>query len=167
MAVTVKKVTVWRAEVPHEKGALSQLLAPLAASGAHLHVVMGYAFPGDPSRAAIEVFPVTGKRQQDAARAVGLAPSGIACLLVQGRDRAGLGAELAEVIATAGINVSFLMAHAIGRGFSAIFGFATEADAANAARAVRRVPDVQRRPRTPLAVVGTRRVQPQLESTRR
>jgi hypothetical protein len=158
MSVTIKKATLWRTEVPHERGALASALQPLAVAGAHLHVVMGYAFPGDPSRAAIEVFPVTGKRQQDAARAAGLAPSGIACLLVQGRDRAGLGAELSEAIAAAGINVSFIMAHAIGRGFSAVFGFASEADAANAARAMRRVPDTRRRPRTPLAVVGTRRV---------
>ena len=41
MAVTVKKVTLWRTEVENKPGALSSVLAPLAEARADLQVVMG------------------------------------------------------------------------------------------------------------------------------
>lgn len=145
MALTIKKVTLWRAEVAHNVGALADSLEPLAAAGANLRVVMGYAFPGDPSRAAIEVFPVTGKKAIAAAQSAGLAPSPISCLLVEGDDRAGLGSRLAREIAAAGVNISFLMAETIGRKFSAVIGFANDAEAAIATKAMKAAVKAARR----------------------
>src|SRR5262245_25650496 len=95
MAVTVKRIGLWRAEVANEPGALARTLEPLAASRASLRVVMGYRFPEHQERAAIEVYPVAGARVTAAAQAVGLAPSDLACLLVEGDDRPGLGAPAA------------------------------------------------------------------------
>jgi len=137
MAVTVKKVTLWRKEVAHEPGILAGVLEPLSAAGANLRVVMGYAFPGEPSRAAIEVFPVVGRKVANAAGAAGLTASPIACLLVEGDDKPGLGAAMARSVAEAGVNISFLMAETVGRKFSAVFGFANDADAATAAKAIK------------------------------
>jgi hypothetical protein len=137
MALTIKKVTLWRNEFAHQPGALADVLEPLAAARANLRVLMGYAFPGDPSRAAIEVFPITGRKAKDAAGRGGLVASPISCLLVEGDDRAGLGAQLARAIAVAGVNISFVMAESIGRKFSAIFGFADDADAARATNAIK------------------------------
>src|SRR5216684_5885310 len=97
MAVTVKKVALWRKEVADEAGALAGVLQPLSAAGANLRVVMGYGM-GESGRAAIEVFPITGKKATDAATRAGLAASQIACLLVEGDDRAGLGADMAGAI---------------------------------------------------------------------
>ena len=57
MAVTVKKITLWRKEVAHEAGALAGVLEPLAQAGSNLRLVMGYTIPGESSRAAIEVYP--------------------------------------------------------------------------------------------------------------
>lgn len=136
MAVTVKKVQLWQKEVADEPGALADVLEPLAQAGANLRVVMGYGL-GDSVRAAIEVFPITGKKATTAARGVGLAASSIACLLVEGDDRAGLGADMARAIAAAGVNTSFLVAETVGRKFSAIFGFRAEGDAAIAAKAIK------------------------------
>ena len=54
MAVTVKRIGLWRSEVANEPGALARTLEPLAASRASLRVVMGYRFPstrsGPPSK---------------------------------------------------------------------------------------------------------------------
>lgn len=137
MAVTVKKVTLWRKEVAHVPGVLAEVLEPLSAAGADLRVVMGYTFPTQRDRAAIEVFPIKGKRAIRAATEAGLAASPIACLLVEGDDRPGLGAAMARSVANAGINISFLMAESLGRKFSAVFGFENEADAATAAKAIK------------------------------
>ncbi len=136
MAVTVKKVTLWRKEVSNQPGILAELLGPLAAAGANLRVVMGYGM-GDTGRAMIEVSPISGKKAAAAATAAGLAASNIACLLVEGDDRAGLGADMARAIATAGVNISFLIAETVGRKFSAVFGFANDADATSASKAIK------------------------------
>ncbi len=136
MAVTVKKATLWRADVANQPGVLAGVLEPLAAAGANLRVVMGYAM-GDSGRAAIEVFPIAGKKAVQAATAVGLGASPIPCLVVEGDDRSGLGAAMARAIADAGVNISFLVAETVGRKFSAVFGLQNEADASTAAKAIK------------------------------
>jgi len=136
MAVTVKKVTLWRTEVANQPGVLAGVLEPLAGAGTNLRLVMGYAM-GDSGRAAIEVSPVSGKKATAAARAAGLAASPTACLLVEGDDRPGLGSAMARSIAAAGVNIHFLMAESVGRKFSAIFGFHSDADAAHATKAIK------------------------------
>jgi len=145
MAVTVKKVTLWRKEVPHQPGILATVLEPLAGAGANLRVVMGYAIPGEANRAAIEVFPISGKRAVDAAHAAGLSASPIACLLVEGDDRQGLGAAMSRAIGDAGVSISFVIAETVGRKFSAVFGFASDADATVAAKAVKAAAKPRRR----------------------
>lgn len=137
MAISVKKATLWRKEVSNSPGVLADVLTPLAEAGANLRVVMGYAFPSDPSRAAIEVFPISGKKVTAAATGAGLSASSIPCLLVEGDDRPGLGAQMARAVAERGINMSFIMAETVGRKFSAVFGFQSDADAAAATKAIK------------------------------
>ena len=137
MAVNVKKIALWRKEAEHRPGELAAALEPLAAAGANLRIVMGYTLPGEAGRAVIELFPVSGKKATAAATGSGLAASAIPCLLVEGDDRPGLGARFARAVANEGVNVSFVMAETIGRKFSAVFGFANDADAERASRAIR------------------------------
>ena len=127
MAISVKKVTLWRTEVQNKPGALSSVLAPLAEAGADLQVVMGYRHPSDKHKAAIEVCPVSGKKPTAAASKAGLAASAIPTLLVQGDDRPGLGHVIAQSVAEAGINITFFVAQVIDRHFSAVMGFDDEA----------------------------------------
>ena len=127
MAVSIKKVTLWRTEVQNKPGALSSVLAPLAEAGADLQVVMGYHYHGVGGRAAIEVCPVSGKKSTAAASKAGLAASAIPTLLVQGDNQPGLGHAIAQAIAEAGINVTFLVAQVIDKHFSAVMGFEDEA----------------------------------------
>jgi hypothetical protein len=132
MAVTVRKITVWRTEVDNKTGALAWLLEALTAARGSLDVVMGYRIPGQPERAVIEVWPVSGRRMSQAAEAVGLRPSETPTLLVLGDDRPGLVHAMGRALADAGINLVFLVAQVVGRRYSAVLGFesATDADRA-------------------------------------
>ena len=137
MAITVKKITLWRQESGDRPGLMAESLGPLAAQGTSLKVAMGYRQPGG-NTAVIEVSPVSGKKAVAAAQSGGLAASTIPTLLVEGDDRPGLGHALARAIADAGINLDFLVAQAVGRKFSAIFGFGNEADARTAASLIKK-----------------------------
>jgi hypothetical protein len=138
MAVTVKKAILWRREVDNQPGMLANTLQPLSEAGADLQVVMAYGYPGGENRAAIELYPVSGKKSVAAAQAAGLAPSSISTLLVEGDNRPGLGHAIAKAIGDAGINMSFVMAQVAGRRYSALFGFENEADASKAATLIKR-----------------------------
>ena len=126
MAISVKKITLWRTEVENKPGALSSVLAPLAEVGVDLQVVMGYRYHDEENKAAIEVCTVSGKKPTTAASKAGLAASAIPTLLVQGDNRPGMGHAIAEAIAEAGINVMFLVAQVIDTRFSAVMGFEDE-----------------------------------------
>jgi hypothetical protein len=129
MPMTVKRITLWRKELENTPGTLAGTLEPLAKAGADLQVVMGYRFPGEPAKAAVELYPVANKKATQAAQAAGLAASGIPVVLVEGDNRAGLGHSITSAIAGAGVNLDFLVAHVIGRKYSAVIGFANDADA--------------------------------------
>lgn len=129
MALSVKAITLWRREIENRPGVLAQVLEPLAGKGLDVQILMAYRFPGDETRGAVELYPVTGKRAAAAAEAAGLttAPD-IPALLVEGPNRAGVGAETTRAIAAAGVNLAFLVAHVIGSKFAAVYGFDSDAD---------------------------------------
>jgi hypothetical protein len=145
MPVTVKKTVLWRRELDNRPGALAGVLEPLVRAGANFQIAMGYRFPGNESRAAVELAPVTGKKSTSAAQGAGLQPSSIPTLVVTGDDRPGLGYALAQGMADAGINLAFLVAQVLGRKYSAIFGFESEADADRAAAIIKRATAAKRR----------------------
>jgi hypothetical protein len=138
VALSIKKIRLWRKEVENRAGILAGALAPLAHAGTNIQVVMAYRYPGNESKGAIELYPVTGKRSAAAAEEAGFAPSNIPALLVEGENRAGLGYETAQAIANAGISLDFLVAQVIGNKYSAVFGFESDADAAKCAALIRR-----------------------------
>ena len=85
MAVTVKTIKYWRGVVEHKPGVLAGILEPMAAAGQNLQVVMGYRM-GE-GKAAIEVYPVAGKKAVGAARAAGFSIPAVPALLVQGDNQ--------------------------------------------------------------------------------
>jgi hypothetical protein len=148
MAITVKRISLWRADVENQAGVLARTLEPLAQAGADLRLVMGYRFPQTPDRSAIELYPVSGKRATAAAQAAGLAQANdIPCLLVEGDNRPGLGAAIARGLADAGLNIAFLMAQVVGRRFAAAVGFADEAAATTASRVIKQAAAAKKSPR--------------------
>ena len=138
MAVTVKKAILWCREVDNSPGILASVLQPLSEAGADLQVVMAYRYPGGENKAAIELYPVSGRKSGAAAQTAGLAPSSISTLVVEGDNRPGLGHTIAKAVGDAGINMSFVMAQVAGRKYSAVFGFEKEADASKAATLIKR-----------------------------
>lgn len=139
MAVVVKSIELWRTEVENQPGVLAGALEPLMKAGADLQIVMGYRYPGNRAKAAIEVYPVKGKKGAAAAQAAGMTASGIPTLLIEGDDKPGLGHAIARALAGAGINIGFLVAHVVGRKYSAIAGFETPEDARKAAALIKKV----------------------------
>ena len=138
MAVSVKRITLWRKEVENTPGVLADVLEPLARAGADLQVVMGYRFPGNESRAAIELYPVSSKKSVAAAEEAGLSASSIPTLLVEGDNRPGLGHAIASAIADAGINLGFLVTQVVGERYTSVIGFETEEEASRAATLIKR-----------------------------
>ena len=138
MAVTVKNISLWRKETENKTGLLALTLEPLAKTGADLSVVMGYRLPGNEAKAAIEIYPVSGKKVTGAARGTGLADSAIPTLLVEGDNKQGLAHKIAQTLAEAGADLNFFVAVAIGRRYSAVIGFANDADAKKAATLIKK-----------------------------
>ena len=62
MAFTVKEITLWRREIENRPGVLAGVLDPLADKRVDVQVLMAYRFPGDETRGALELFPVSGKK---------------------------------------------------------------------------------------------------------
>jgi hypothetical protein len=139
MGLTLRRITLWREEVDNTPGILAKVLGPLADAGMNLQVVMGYRFPGNETKAAIEVYPVSGKKTVDAATSAGLSASTIPTLLVEGDNRQGLGKAIAEAIAEAGINLGFLVTQVVGRRYSSVIGFENDEDAKRATSLIRKV----------------------------
>jgi hypothetical protein len=139
MAITVQKITLWRAEVDNRPGALAAALDAPAKAGADLRVVMGYRHPAAKGKATIEVFPISGRKAATAAGAAGLGATEIPALLVEGDNKAGLAHRIAQTPAESGINLAFFMAHVIGRKFAAVIGLETEEDARKAMAAIKAI----------------------------
>lgn len=138
MAVTVKKITLWRKATENQLGVLANTLLPLASAGADLKVVMGYRLPGEDSKAVIEIYPVIGKKSVKAAGVAGLSAASTPALLVEGDNKSGLGQKISQAIADSGISLDFLLAQVVGRKYSAVFGFRTEEDVTKSVGLIRK-----------------------------
>lgn len=146
MPVRIKPITLWRAEVDNQPGALARLLEPLASVKADLKVVMGYRLPGDHTRAAIEIYPVMGTVLTSAAHTVGLSESRIGALLIEGQNRPGLGHAVTSRLASAGINIDFLVTQVSGGQYSTVIGFDNADDAARAVPLIKQATAAATRP---------------------
>jgi hypothetical protein len=138
MPVTIKSIALWRREIENKPAALAGVLEPLANARADLQVVMGYRYPGNATMAALELYPVTGKKNMEAAKAAGMTQAGFPALLVEGDNKPGLGYAISRAVAEAGVNMDFLVAQVIGRRYAAVIGFENETDARTASTAIKR-----------------------------
>jgi hypothetical protein len=137
MAVTVKKIEVWVADLANRPGTLARVLEALAQSGADLEFLVARRVTENTSR--LFVAPLKGKKQQRAAAEVGLMPAkGMHSIRVEGVNRPGVGAELSRAVSVAGINIRGASAAAIGRRHVFYLAFKTEDDAKAAAKVVRK-----------------------------
>lgn len=137
MAVSVKRATLWKIDMPNTPGSLAASLSPLAEGNVNLDLVMGYSHP-DKTGATIEVFPVDGASPQRAARRAGFVKSGFPCVAVSGTNRVGLGRQIAAALAEAGININFFIAQVVGKDYVGMFSFEAESEADLAVTIIRR-----------------------------
>jgi len=139
MAMKVSKVDVWAAGIKDRPGALADKLSALAAAKANLAFVIARRTSKAPG-GVVFVTPLKGARQLAAARKAGFKRTGsLHSLRVDGPDRSGIGAKMTAALAEAGINLRGLSAAAIGKQFAAYFAFDKVADAARAARLLKKV----------------------------
>ena len=139
MDIKVKKVKLWRTEVPRRAGALASALEPLAQHGADLKVIRVRAAPGRTKRNIVEVYAGEGQRAAMVARAAGFSQAPATAVLLQGDNRPGFAYEVANAVAWAGIGVRDYEAGVVDRRFSSTLTFESESDATKAVRIIRKV----------------------------
>ena len=139
MAVRIKRIRLWRTEVPSRPGALAEALEPLAQGNADLKVIRARATPAATGRLTIEVYAGEGKRAAMVARAAGVSLVPSTTVLLQGDYRPGLAYAVANAVAWAGIGVRNLDAEVVGIRYSVILTFNSEDDAEKAVAVIRKV----------------------------
>lgn len=138
MAYKIGKVEVWAGDLVNRPGMLARVLEALSNAGADLEFVIARRVTQNTSR--VFIAPLTSAAQRRAAGDVGLLRAGgMHTLRIEGPDRPGLGARLTRAIADAGINVRGLSSAAVARKSVCYVAFATEEEARQAARILRKV----------------------------
>ncbi len=144
MPYTIKKTEVWAGDILNRPGMLARVLESLTAAGAQLEFIIARRASEKTSR--VFVSPLKGKKQQNAARDVGLLPAvGINALRIEGPDRQGLGAEISRCVAAADINLRGVSVAIIGRKAIFYLAFKTEGEAKAAAKAIRKLLSAKKR----------------------
>jgi hypothetical protein len=138
MALKVSKTDVWASEIQDTPGGLAAVLGAIGKAGANLECVIARRQPEKPGTGVAFVSPIKGKKLATAATAAGFHDTQrIATLKVEGDDRPGLGAKIAQAVGEAGVSMRGLSAATIGRKFVCYLGFDSADDAAKAAKALK------------------------------
>lgn len=136
----VQLVKTWATSIEDKPGALAEKLDKLAAAGVNLEFVLARRAPDAPGTAVAFVSPIKGAKQIRAAQEAGFAETqNLFAVRVDGTDRPGLGAKITKALAAEGLNLRGLSAIAIGRSCACYVALDTAADAAKAAKLLRRI----------------------------
>lgn len=115
MALKVERKDTWAASIADEPGGLAEKLRALSDAGVDLEFVIARRTLEKPGSAVAFVTPIEGAAQVRAAREAGFERTkSLHTVRVEGRDKAGEGAKVAEALAAAGLNLRGLSAAAIG-----------------------------------------------------
>jgi hypothetical protein len=129
MAYTVKKVDVWAGEIADRPGGLASTLTAMSKAGANIEFVIARRAADKPGTGVVFLTPIKGAKQKGAAQQAGLATSeSLHSVRVEGPDRGGLGAQMADALAGAGINLRGISAAALGRRAVSYLAFDSAAD---------------------------------------
>ncbi|MDY7011690.1 MAG: amino acid-binding protein [Planctomycetota bacterium] len=140
MSMQVSRVDVWAGQMKDTPGALAGKLAKLADAGVNLEFVLARRRPEKKGSGVTFIAPIRGARQSAAARKAGFAKSArLAAVRVVGPDKAGMGAKITAALGEAGINLRGLSGAVIGKKFLAYLALDSAADAAKAARIIKKM----------------------------
>lgn len=129
----VERVDVWAASVKDEPGGLAHILAGLREAGADLDFIIARRAPEKPGTGVVFVTPLRADREIAAAADLGFnVTTSIHSVRVEGENKPGVAAGLAEKLAEAGINLRGLSASVSGARFVIFIGLDTAEDALNA-----------------------------------
>lgn len=140
MALKVSRVDVWAAGVKDKPGRMAEKLAALADAGANLQFVVARRAPDKPGTGVVFVTPLKGAKQLKAAKKAGfLKTKALRSVRAEGADKPGIGAEAAQALADAGINMRGFSAAAIGKKFVCYVALDKAADATKTVRILKKI----------------------------
>jgi hypothetical protein len=140
MALNVTRADVWAARIEDRPGGLAEKLAALAEAGAKLEFVVARRASERPGAGVVFLTPLKGAAQTRAAKKAGFETTkSLHSLRVEGTDKPGLGAKMTQALAQARINLRGLSAAAVGPRCVVHLAFDSSADAAKAARLLKRL----------------------------
>ena len=114
MADVVKRIEYYYTVVPDRPGAGAKILSALKAARVNLLACTG--FPSSAGRAQLDLVPSNQRAFRAAARKAGIKLVGPkTAFLIQGQDRAGAIADIADKLAKARINITAVDAVTAGR----------------------------------------------------
>ena len=138
MAYKVESMEVWCGTLEDEPGSLARKLAPLSAAGINLEFVL--ARRDKPGVGLWFVSPIKGVKGARTAKGVGLKKEAmLSALRITGPDKKGLGQEVTEALAHAGINLRAVSAATAGGTSVLWLAFDGKKDAGKARQILRRI----------------------------
>jgi hypothetical protein len=139
MAVRVERVDVWVAPIEDKPGALAAKLGALSVAGANLQFLLARRKGEEPGLGVVFLTPLKGAAQMRAASSAGFNKvERVQAVRVEATDKPGLAAALTQKVADAGINLRGFSAAAIGKTALLYLGFDNAADAAKAAKLLKK-----------------------------
>jgi hypothetical protein len=138
--LSAKKIVIWTTEVEDQPGSTTGIFRALADAGVNLQFALARRQPDKPGTGILFVSPIRGDKQEEAARRANLVPrSDVVGVQVDADDKPGLGHTLTQALASAGLNMRALVAHAIGKKCVVVFAFDNDADADKGLEVLRRL----------------------------
>ncbi len=133
-----QRVDTWAAPIENKPGGLATKLNALAAAGVNLEFVIARRAPERAGNGVVFVTPIKGAKPTRAARAAGFSKTAsLQTVRVEGPDKAGQVARLAQALGDQGLNLRGVSAAAIGKKFICHVAVDNAADAAKVARTLR------------------------------
>ena len=138
MALRVERIDTWAAPIDDKPGGLANTLNTLANAGVNLEFLIARRAPEKPGRGVVFVTPIQGAAGIRAAREAGFAKTErLHTVRIEGPDKRGACARIAQALAEKGLNLRGLSAAALNKRFVCHIALDTTADAAKAMRVLR------------------------------
>jgi hypothetical protein len=141
MKLKVSRTDTWAATLKDQPGSLADKLNALGKAGANLEFIIARRTPERSGGGVVFATPLKGAKVLKAAQAAGFQKSAsLHTLRVEGRDEPRVAARIGQALAQAGLNLRGLSGAALGKNYVIHIALDSEADAAKAAKALKKLP---------------------------
>ena len=127
----IEKFSIWTAEVEDRAGGTTGLFKALAGAGTDVTFALARRQPDKPGKGILFVSP-------GSAQAGFTKRNDVVGVRVEGENKAGVGAQLTQALAAAGLNLRAISSHVVGKTFSVVFAFDNESDADKGVEALKK-----------------------------